>query len=167
MAVVVVDRRRVVFGVLAGEAPWISRGRNAAGDRQRTERSVLVVRGDIVVGVNDFGDVLVAVVRVIRDGTAVMPYERTRSNGLGRIPDEIVVVGSRSRRTEVRDLEIAVVDKPLIVLRDAATHAVETHRNRVRTLRPEDRTIIAVVFDPPGTRRSFDERLIAVGVVCR
>ena len=91
VAIVVVDCSRVVFGVFAGEAPGISRGRNAAGDRQRAERSVLVVSGNIVVGVNDFGDVLVAVVRVIRNGSAALPRERTRRHGLGRIPDEVVI----------------------------------------------------------------------------
>ena len=64
MAVVVVDRRRIVFGVFAGEAPGIGRSGHAAGDSQRTERRVLVVRSNIVVGSDDFGNVLVAIVGI-------------------------------------------------------------------------------------------------------
>ena len=64
MTIVVVDRRRVVLGELAGESPRIRSSRFAAGDGQCTERRVLVVRGNVVVGCDDFGDVLVAVVRV-------------------------------------------------------------------------------------------------------
>ena len=92
--------------------------------------------GNVGVGVNNFGNVLVAVVSVIRDRIAALPHERTCRDILRAVPDKVVVVGSRSRRVEVSDLEIAVVDEVLIVLRHAATHAVETHRNRVRTLGP-------------------------------
>ena len=68
MAVVVVDRRRVIFGVFRREAPGIGRGGFAARDGQRTERRVLVVRGNIGVGSDDFGDILVAVVSVEAGG---------------------------------------------------------------------------------------------------
>ena len=72
MAVIVVDRRRVVLGVLAGEAPGIRRGRCAALGDNGAKRRVLVVFGNVGVGVNNFGNVLVAVVRVIRDRSAAL-----------------------------------------------------------------------------------------------
>ena len=55
------------------------------------------------------------------------PRERASGDGLGRIPDEVVAVGSRSRRVEVSDLEIAIVDETLVVLRHAAAHVVVAH----------------------------------------
>ncbi len=58
------------------------------------------------------------------------PRERASGDGLGRIPDEVVVVGSRSRRVEVSDLQVAVVDEPLGVLRNATAHAVVGHREK-------------------------------------
>ena len=123
------------------------------------------MRGNVVIGVNDFGNVLVAVVRVIRNGSAALPRERTRRHGLGRIPDEVVVVGSRSRRTEVRDLEIAVVDKPLVVLGHTTTHAVEGHRDDRITLRPAHQAVLAVVSDLPCSSRRLHTNLVTVGVV--
>ena len=64
MTVVVIDRRRVVFGVFTGEAPGVGRGGSAAGNGQCTERSVLVVRCKSAVGSDDFRNILVAVVGV-------------------------------------------------------------------------------------------------------
>lgn len=64
MAVVVIDSRRVVFGIFAGEAPGVGRGKSAAQGDHRTERRVFVVRGERAVGGDDVGDVLVAVVSV-------------------------------------------------------------------------------------------------------
>ena len=95
------------------------------------------------------------------------PSERTSRDGLRRIPDKVVVVGSRSRRTEVRNLQITVIDEPLVVLRHTAAHTIISHRDRVRSLSPQHRAVLAVVGDLPGARRGFDERLVAVGVVLR
>ena len=64
MTVVVVDRRSIILGVLRRKAPGIGRGGSAAGNSHRAEGSVLVMRGGAVVGCDDFGDVLVAVVSV-------------------------------------------------------------------------------------------------------
>ena len=133
MAVVVVDRRRVVFGVFGREAPRVGRGGSAAGDGLRAKRCVFIMRSERVVGSDDFGNVLVAVVsveeRCLVQGAwcLVQPNERTRRDRLGRIPDEIVVVGSGSGRVEVTDLQIAVIDETLVVLRHTAAHAVEGH----------------------------------------
>ena len=68
---------------------------------------------------------------------------------------------------EVSDLQITVVDETLIVLRDAATHAVEAHGDNRITLRPTHRTVLAVVGDLPDSGRGLDERLVAIGVVLR
>lgn len=64
MAVVVAHAAELVIGELRREAPGIDRGTFAAPEDHRAERSVLVMRGDSVVGCDDFGDVLVAVVSV-------------------------------------------------------------------------------------------------------
>ena len=68
MAVVVVDRRRIVFGVFGREAEGIDLGGSAAGENQRAERSIFVMRGDVIVDCDDLGDILVAVVSVIIGG---------------------------------------------------------------------------------------------------
>ena len=172
MAVVVVDGRRFVFGVLAGESPRIRCSRFAAGDRQCTERCVLVVRGNVVVECGDFGDVLVAVVsveecRVLSAECRTLPRKRTRCNRLGRIPDEIVGVKSWSWRMEVSNLQVSVVDEALSVLGDPTTHAVITHGDDRISVLPTHRAVLAVVGDLPDSRRGFHQRLVAVGVVLR
>ena len=94
MAVVVVNRRRVVLGVFRRESPGIERGGSAALGGQRTERRVLVVRGESAVGGDDFAHVLVAVVgveeRCLVQGAwcLVLPDEGTSRDGFGRVPDD-------------------------------------------------------------------------------
>ena len=68
---------------------------------------------------------------------------------------------------EVRDLQIAVVDETLIVLRHAAAHAVVAHNDIRLAARPEDRAVLAVVCDLPDAGRGLDKCLVAVGVVSR
>ena len=58
------------------------------------------------------------------------PRERASGDGLGRVPDEIVVVGSGSGRVEVTDLQITVVEEALVVLGHTAAHAVVGHRDK-------------------------------------
>ena len=170
MAVVVVDRRRVVLGELGRETERIRRGAFASLQDHRTERSVFVVRSKRAVGGDDLGNVLVAVVRVeercLVQGAwcLVQPNERTRRDGFRWIPDEVVVVGSRSRRVEVSDLEIAIVDETLVVLRHAAAHTIETHGDDRITLRPTHRAVFAVVLNLPDASRCLYQHLVAVVV---
>ena len=65
----------------------------------------------------------------------------------------------------VSNLQVAVINETLVVLRHAAAHAVETHRDRVRTLRPEDRAVLAIVGDAPETGLRRDQSLVAVVII--
>ena len=65
---------------------------------------------------------------------------------------------------EVCYLQIAVIDEALVVLRDAATHAVKTHCDFGRSACPQYGAVLAVVSDMPDASRGLDERLIAVVV---
>ena len=67
----------------------------------------------------------------------------------------------------VSDLEIAVVDKPLVVLGHTTAHTIETHGDDRITLRPLHRAVLAVVSDLPDAGRRLNHGLIAVGVVGR
>ena len=158
MAVVVVDRRRIVFGVFGREAEGIDLGGSAAGENQRAERSIFVMRGDVIVDCDDLGDILVTVVRVVRGGIAAMPRERTRRDGLRRIPD----VGIAS---VVCNLQIAVIEEALGVLGMSAALAVVAHRDDGIALRPTHRTVLAIVGDAPEAGLGCDEGLVAVIVV--
>ena len=60
--------------------------------------------------------------------------------------------------------EVPVIDKALIVLRHAATHAIVTHDDVGGAARPEDWAVLAIVGDLPSARRGLDARLVAVGI---
>ena len=94
MAVVVIDRRRVVLGIFAGEAPGVGRGKSAALSGDRAKWSIFVMRRDSTVSRNDLTHILVAVEIVVRREVVLSPNERTGCDWLGAIPD--VIVGALS-----------------------------------------------------------------------
>ena len=113
---------------------------------------------DPVVGVKE---------RVVALRRTQLPVQRARGDGFRRIPGEIVVVGSCSCRVKVADLEISVVEKPLIVLLAATTHVIIAHRQRriVGIAHPANRAVFTVVGDSPETGLRRDQGLVAVIVV--
>ena len=64
MAVIVVDRRRVVLGVLRREAPGIGRGGFAALRDDSTKGRIFVVCCHRAVSRDDIAHILVAVMRI-------------------------------------------------------------------------------------------------------
>ena len=84
------------------------------------ERRILIMRGKETIDRNDLAHVLVAVVNIEERLAAMSPDERTRGDGFRRIPH----VGIAS---VVGNLQVAVLDEVLVVLRHAAAHAVVAH----------------------------------------
>ena len=65
---------------------------------------------------------------------------------------------------EVTNLQISVIDEPLIVLRHAAPHSVVAHHDVSRAASPQDGAVFAIVGDRPNAGRGLHQRLIAVVV---
>ena len=174
MAVVVVDSRRVVLGVLRREAPGVRLGAVALLSKDRAERRVVIMGNDLDSRVragsrrHDLAHVLVPVMRVeARRLIRAEPRERARRDGLHRVPDEGLAHDRIGDRPLVRDLQVAVVEEPLAVLRPPPPHVVVGHRERriVGIAHPKNRAVLAVVSDAPETGLGRDQRLVAVIVV--
>ena len=118
----------------------------------------VVVVGDGGVGRadgDDIGDILVAVVHQEGGGFAILPEgERARSDGLGEVPDKLLVDVPRAVGEELLNAEVAVVEEDGVgelrgtihlAVGDAATEAVKGHRDDLRPLRPTDRPVLGVV----------------------
>lgn len=65
------------------------------------------------------------------------------------------------------NLQITVIDEALVVLRHAAAYSVVGHRDCVRTMRPQDWAILAIIGHLPNTGCCLDERQVAVGITDR
>ena len=65
---------------------------------------------------------------------------------------------------EVTNLQISVIDEPLIVLRHAAPHSVVAHHDVSRAASPQDGAVFAIVGDRPNAGRGLHQRLIAIVV---
>ena len=156
MAVVVVDEGEGVVVELGGEAEGVVEGAGA-GVGGGTEGGVVDV-GNGGVGRaddDDIGDILIAIVHQEGGGFAILPEgERARNDGLGGGPDELLVDIPRAVGEELLNAEIAVVEEAGVgdlrgaihlAVGDAATQAVEGHRDDLRPLRPTDRPVLGVV----------------------
>ena len=156
MAVVVVDEAEGVVDEFGGEAEGVVEGAGA-GEGGGAEGGVVIV-GDGGVGRadgDDIGDILIAIVHQEGGGLAILPEgERARSDGLGGVPDELLVDIPRAVGEERLDTEVAVVEEEGVgdlrgaihlAVRDAAAAAVKGHRDDLRPLRPTDRPVLGVV----------------------
>ena len=124
---------------------------------------------------NEVGDVFVAVVGIVGGFSICWAEdERAGGDGFGGIPNVGVEEGIISA-SEVLDTEVVVVDETLegfhaVLLRahfDAAAHAVEGHGDHGIAGLPADRTVFGVVLNGPDTCLSFNEGLVAIGVIFR
>ena len=97
-------------------------------------------------------------------------------DGLGWIPDELLVDVPRTVGEELLDAEVAVVKELGVgdlavaghfLVEDAPAEAVVTHRGDRVPLRPADGAVLGVVFHRPFARVGEHLGLIAVGVVFR
>ena len=174
MAVVVVVQSKVRVLVLAGEAPGVRLRAATLLRNDRAERRVVVVGNDLDSRVraggrrHDLAHVLVAVMRVeARRRIRAEPRERARRDRFRRIPDEGLAHNRVGDRPLVRDLQVAVVEEPLAVLRPPPPHVVVGHRERriVGIAHPKNRAVLAVVGDAPEAGLGCDQRLIAVVIV--
>ena len=122
---------------------------------------------------DDIGDILVAIVHQEGGGFAVLPEgKRARGDGLGGVPDELLVDIPRAVGEELLDAEVAVVEEEgvgdlrgaiLLAVGDAATETVKGHRDDLRPLRPTDRPVLGVVLHRPLAR--FREHLGLISIV--
>ena len=162
--------------ILGGEAEWVVAGASASGGGG-AKRGIIVV-GDGGVGRangDDIGHILVAIVHQEGRGFTILPEgERARGDGLGGVPDELLVDIPRLVGEELLDAEVAVVEEDGVgelrgaihlTVGDAATEAVKGHRDDLRPLRPTDWPVLGVVLHLPNAGCGLDGGLIAVAVV--
>ena len=78
----------------------------------------------------------------------------SRSDGLGEVPDKLLVDIPRAVGEELLNAEVAVVEEDGVgdlrgaihlAVKDAAAEAVKGHRDDLRPLRPTDRPVLGVV----------------------
>ena len=115
----IIDIHRTIK-ILTGKPPRIRNRKHVPLCSQRTERRVVVVRGDVIVNCDNFRDILVAVVGVVSSfakTTEDKPYKRASCNGLSRIPDINVAV-------VVCEVQVAIVDEALGVSMGLESQAV-------------------------------------------
>ena len=168
MAVVVVDEAEGVVDEFGGEAEGVVAGAGA-GEGGGAEGGVVNV-GDGGVGRadgDDIGDILIAIVHQEGGGLAILPEgERARGDGLGGVPDELLVDIPRAVGEELLDAEIAVVEEDGVsdlhgtihlAVGDAATEAVKGHRDDLRPLRPTDRPVLGVILHLPNAGRRLSD----------
>ena len=168
MAVVVVDESEGVVGEFGGEAEGVIEGAGAGGGGG-AEGGVVIV-GDGGVGRadgDDIGDILIAIVHQEGGGFAILPEgERARSDGLGGVPNELLVDIPRAVGEELLDAEVAVVEKDGVgdlrgtihlAVGDAAAEAVKGHRDDLRPLRPTDRPVLGVILHLPNADRRLSD----------
>ena len=156
MAVVVVDEGEGVVVELGREAEGIIEGAGAR-EGDGAEGGVVIV-GDGGVGRADGDDIshiLIAIVHQEGGGLAILPEdERARGDGLGGVPDELLVDIPRAVGEELLDAEIAVVEEDGVsdlrgtihlAVGDATAETVKGHRDDLRPSRPTDRPVLGVV----------------------
>ena len=174
MTVVVVNETEgsiVGFGRKAegvfGEEIAVGDAGGAGGAGDGAEGGVVVMGGNAVLEgvVKDLGNVLVAVVEIVGVFAGGREKdERAGGDGFRGIPNiglEEDIFGA----PELLDTEVVVVGEALEKVGigrlsahfDAATHAVESHRDHGVALRPADGAILGVVFHRPLAR--FREHL--------
>ena len=99
--------------------------------------------------------------------------EGARGDGLGGIPDELLVDVPRAVREELLDAEVAIVKELRVghlavavhlLVEDAATEAVVAHRDDHIPLRPADGAILGVVGYLPNAGLREDGGLVAVRI---
>ena len=156
MAVVVVDEAEGVVDEFGGEAEGVVEGAGA-GEGGGTEGGVVDV-GDGGVDWADSDDIshiLIAIVHQEGGGFDILPEgERARSDGLGGVPDKLLVDVPRAVGEELLDAEVAVVEEDGVgqlrgaihlAVGDAAAEAVKGHRDDLRPSRPTNRPVLGVV----------------------
>ena len=178
MAVVVVDEGEGVVVKLGGEAEGVVGGA-VAGGGGGAEGGVIVVGDGLIEGAdgNNVCHVLVAVVHQEGGALAVLAEaEGARGDGLGGIPDELLVDVPRAVREELLNAEVTVV-KELgvghlavavhLLVEDAAAETVVAHRNDGVTLRPADGAVLGVVFHLPDAGLGENAGLVTIEVIGR
>ena len=113
MTIIVVYKTKRVVVILGGEAEGVVAGAGT-GEGGGAKGGVVDV-GDGGVGRadgDDIGDILIAIVHQEGGGFAILPEgERARKDGLGGVPDELLVDIPRAVGEELLDAEIAVVEE--------------------------------------------------------
>ena len=145
-----------------------------------TERSVVVVCADSVRRhpVEHVRDVFVPAkgVKQIQAVWRIAENERTRRDGFGRIPDELLEYIVRLVRIEHLYAEITVVKETQPRVLSAVRHGfvfrpaplrVKAHRNhRSRGgVRPADWSVFGVVFNVPRSRGSLNLRRVPIRIM--
>ena len=166
-----VDEARRVVHVLGIEAERVAVPERPRRDERPPERRVVVVRGGLArQGVDEFGDVLVRIVRVEVGRSVRDRREGARRDGFRRVPQEAV----RHAVRRPRDAEVAVVEEghdPVghaadrLHVPDAPPHVVVGHQQDFVTAGPANGAVLRIPFDRPASRRSLDHGLVSVRVV--
>ena len=169
MSVIIINKAKAII-VNFGRESIRTLGRGGGG--WGTEGGVGVVN-NASVNIHEVGDVFVAVVEIISN--IVGGGEEDEGTGGDRfrgIPD-VGVEESIICALELLDAEVVVVDKALerfyaILHRahfNAATHAVEGHRDHSVAGLPADGAVFGIVGDRPNAGLGLDEGLISIVVV--
>ena len=150
-----------------------------AGGGGGAEGGVVVVGDGLVEGADgdDVRNILVAVVQEEGGALAVLAEaEGARGDGLGGIPNKLLVNVPRAIRKELLDAEVVLVKELRIgylavavhlLVEDAAAKTVVTHRDDDTPLRPTDGAILGVVFHLPDVGLGEDGGLVTIEVIGR
>ena len=169
MAIIVVKKTKRFIVGLGGKTEWIF---GWGGGCKKTERCVDVMN-DVSLGINEVGDVLVAVVEVIREETRRRKEDEwAGGDGFGGIPGVGVIEGVVCA-LELLDTEIVIVDEALkrfyaifhCAHFDTAAHAVEGHGDHGVAGLPADGAVFGIVGDRPNAGLGLDEGLISIRIV--
>ena len=98
--------------------------------------------------------------RIVLEQIATTPSERAGRNWFSAVPSVCITV-------IVSNLQIAVIEEPLIVLLASTAHVVVGHRECrvVGIAHPKNRPVLAVVGDAPEACLGRDEGLVAIIIV--
>ena len=163
VAIIVVKKTKRFIVGLGGKNEWIF---GWGGGCKNTERCVDVMN-DVSLGINEVGDVLVAVVEVIREETRRRKEDEwAGGDGFGGIPGVGVIEGVVCA-LELLDTEIVIVDEALkrfyaifhCAHFDTAAHAVEGHGDHGVAGLPADGAVFGIVGDRPNAGLGPDEGL--------
>ena len=137
----------------------------------------LVCRFSAGAGGDDIGDLFVAIVHQEGGGFAILlKGERTRSDGLGGVPDELLVDMPQLVGEKLLNAEVTVVEENRVrhlrianhfPIEDPPPQTIEVHRHHSVPLRPANRPVLGIIHHLPNASRRLDEGLVAVRVILR